>query len=199
MFPIVDRVVRRAVSRLERHRFQSRWFRRSVLHVGEGTYGNPKVVYFGGDSAKVTVGRYCSISEGVEFLPGGQHNIDWVSTFPFREAFGLPGRRQDGHPASKGDICIGNDVWLGRGAKIMSGCSVGDGAVVGAYSVVTSDIPPYGIAVGVPARVIRNRFSDEVVEQLLAMQWWDWPQSEILAKVEWLNSVLDPAGLMDCE
>ncbi len=161
--------------------------------MGEGTYGNPRVVYFAGDTAKVTVGKYCSISEGVEFLPGGQHNIDWLSTFPFREAFNLHGRRVDGHPATKGDILVGNDVWLGRGARILSGCTVSDGAVIGAYSVVTSDIPPYGVAVGAPARTIRFRFSEETIADLLESRWWDWPQEKILANVNLLNS--PPADL----
>ena len=84
----------------------------------------------------------------------------------------------------KGEIIIGNDVWIGYEAVIMSGVTIGDGAIIGARSVVTKDIPPYTIVGGVPARQIRRRFSEETIAALLELKWWDWPREKIARKIE---------------
>jgi hypothetical protein len=100
----------------------------------------------------------------------------------------MPGALRDGLPRSKGDVHIGNDVWIGHGASILSGVSIGDGAVVGANAMVTRDVRAYAIVAGNPAREIRRRFPDEVVAQLEAAAWWDWPEADIRAAVGFLSS-----------
>jgi acetyltransferase-like isoleucine patch superfamily enzyme len=162
--------------------------RSGFLRMGVHSYGRPRVHLYPGDTSRVEIGNFCSIASDVELIPGGQHRLNWVSTFPFRAMFLLPGRFNDGHPAAKGDITIGNDVWIGRGAKILSGVSIGDGAVVGAYAVVADDVRPYAIVAGNPARELRRRFSDEQIDSLLTIAWWKWSEEKILEHVEWLNN-----------
>jgi len=158
------------------------------LTLGRCSYGEPRVATFPGDTAHVRVGAFCSIGPDVILMDGGDHRVDWVSTFPFRAALGLPGAYEDGHPRSRGDIEIGNDVWIGRGARVRSGVRVGDGAVIGAYSVVTRDVRPYAIVAGVPAREVRRRFGDAQVAALARIAWWDWPMDEVLRCVQQLCS-----------
>jgi acetyltransferase-like isoleucine patch superfamily enzyme len=105
------------------------------------------------------------------------HRVDWISTYPFPaftdkfpEAKGI-----EQFVTTKGDVTIGNDVWIGQHVTILSGVTIGDGAVIGAHSVVGKSIPPYAIAVGNPARVIRYRFDEKTIEMLLKIQWWNWP------------------------
>ena len=118
---------------------------------------------------------------------GGEHRSDWVTTYPFNV---LDPRftHIKGHPHSKGDVVIGNDVWVGRGAAILSGVRVGDGAVIGAYAVVVRDVPAYGIVAGNPAKLLRTRFSDAIIEELEDVRWWDWPDERIDRAVPYLQS-----------
>jgi acetyltransferase-like isoleucine patch superfamily enzyme len=159
-----------------------------VLVMGRYTIGWPKVHTFVGDPSRVFIGSFSSVAEGVEFIPGGLHRVDWVTTFPLRWIFRLPGALEDGHPATKGDIVVGNDAWLGTGAKVLTGVTIGNGAVVGAGSVVASDVRPYAVVVGNPAREIARRFTDEQVEALQRIAWWDWPVEQILSRVSLLCS-----------
>jgi virginiamycin A acetyltransferase len=128
---------------------------------------------------RLIIGRYCAIASGVRFvMPGANHADLGPSTFPFG-IFGEPWaeRTMDlvmGAP-SRGDTVVGNDVWLGYRALVLPGVTVGHGAVVAAASVVASDVPPYAIVGGNPARVIRRRYEDQDVERLLREAWWDWP------------------------
>jgi virginiamycin A acetyltransferase len=128
---------------------------------------------------RLIIGRYCAIASGVRFvMPGANHADLGPSTFPFG-IFGEPWaeRTMDlvmGAP-SRGDTVVGNDVWLGYRALVLPGVTVGHGAVVAAASVVASDVPPYAIVGGNPARVIRRRYEDQDVERLLRAAWWDWP------------------------
>lgn len=145
------------------------------LTIGRYSYGRPLVHLYPGDTARVTIGSFCSIAEGVEILPGGQHRPDWVSTFPFRSRLGMAGAYTDGAPRPGGSVVVGNDVWIGRGAKLLSGADIGDGAVIGAYAVVAGTVRPYAIAVGNPAREVRLRFPDDQIARLLEIRWWDWP------------------------
>jgi acetyltransferase-like isoleucine patch superfamily enzyme len=158
------------------------------LTVGRRTYGRPAVHYYRGDRARVKIGSFTSIASDVEILPGGNHHPEWVTTYPIRIEYGLPGALDDGQPASKGDVQIGNDVWIGRGAKILSGVTIGDGAVVAAYTVVVHDVEPYEMVGGVPARLIRRRFSTAQVEALLRIGWWNWTDDEIIENVSLLCS-----------
>jgi acetyltransferase-like isoleucine patch superfamily enzyme len=156
--------------------------------IGQGTYGRFTVNVGPGDRAHLTIGAYTSIAEGVEFVLGGNHRPEWVSTYPFRVRFDLPGAYDDGHPRPEADMRIGSDVWLGRDAMVAPGVAVGDGAVVGARAIVTRDVRPYAIVVGAPAREIRRRFDDERVEALLRIRWWTWPEAEIRDCVHLLSS-----------
>lgn len=160
------------------------------LTMGRHSYGRPLVRWHPGDSEslRVRIGSFVAIADDVVMMIGGEHRPDWVSTFPFRIRFELPGAYEDGHPASKGDVVIGNDVWIGRGVRLLSGVSVGDGAVIGAYSVVGKDVRSYAVVAGNPAREIRRRFSDEQVEALLRISWWDWDDAKVRDAVATLSS-----------
>ena len=175
-------------ARLERYRRDREAFTSDRLEMGPHSYGEPLIPTFPGDTGRVRVGAFVSIALDVVIMDGGNHRTDWVSTYPFRARFGLPGAYEDGHPRIKGDVNIGNDVWIGRGARIMGGIEVGDGAVVAGYSVVTRDVRPYAIVAGNPAREIRRRFSDEQVQALLEIAWWDWPLERVLEAVPQLCS-----------
>jgi chloramphenicol O-acetyltransferase type B len=107
----------------------------------------------------------------------GNHNTSWVSQYPFASKFDEAGRELDGW--GRGNVVIGNDVWIAADASIMSGVNIGDGAVVAARSVVTKNVRPYSIVAGNPAREKVRRFDDNAVDQLLAMRWWEWPEHEI--------------------
>ena len=158
-----------------------------ILTIGECTYGMPTVIKYRGDKNRVIIGKFCSIADQVTIFVGGNHRTDWVSTYPFRVMFDLPGKFQNGHPASCGDVIIGSDVWIGYNATILSGRTIGHGAVIAAQSVVSRDVPPYIVVGGNPAKMIKQRFSDEQISALLEIAWWDWPLNDILASVDVLN------------
>ncbi|MBA3807488.1 MAG: CatB-related O-acetyltransferase [Solirubrobacterales bacterium] len=156
--------------------------------IGPHTNGEYRIEYRRGERGRVDIGDYCSIAFGVRFMLGGNHRPDWVSTFPFRILWDMPGAWSDGHPRPAGDITVGNDVWIGAEALILAGVKIGDGAVIATRAVVTRDVRPYAIVAGVPAREVRRRFSDEQIEGLLKLRWWDWPQERVRASVELLCS-----------
>lgn len=147
--------------------------------IGDYSYGRPKL-HFGAD-AKLTIGKYCSIAGSVEIFLGGNHRNDWVTTYPFPAfPYDWPAAKGiSGFRVSRGDVLIGNDVWLGDGAIVLSGATIGDGAVIGARAVVGSHIPAYAVAVGNPAKVVKYRFEEEIIDQLLRIRWWDWNESKI--------------------
>jgi acetyltransferase-like isoleucine patch superfamily enzyme len=156
--------------------------------MGRHSYGRPRVRWYYGDNASVRIGHFVAIADDVVMTIGGGHPVGWVSTFPFRTRFRQPGAYRDGLPEPERDIVIGSDVWIGRGARILAGVRIGDGAVIGAYSVVGRDVRPYAIAAGNPAREVRRRFTDEQVERLLRVRWWDWPDEDIRRAVPLLSS-----------
>lgn len=156
--------------------------------MGAHSYGEPFIPTYPGDTTRVRVGAFVSIALDVVLLDGGNHRTDWISTYPFRARFGLPGAYADGHPVTNGDVVFGNDVWIGRGARMRSGVTIGDGAVVAGYSIVTRDVRPYTIVAGNPAREIRRRFEDAQIDALLQIAWWDWPLERVLASVPQLCS-----------
>jgi acetyltransferase-like isoleucine patch superfamily enzyme len=170
------------------YRLRNAAFTTERLTMGRCSYGEPLIPTYPGDTAWVRVGAFVSIALDVVLLDGGNHRTDWVSTYPFRARFNLPGAYSDGHPQAKGNVVIGNDVWIGRGARVLSGVTVGDGAVIAGYSVVTKDVRPYAIVAGNPARELRRRFSDEQIEDLLRIAWWEWPLEKIVETVPQLCS-----------
>lgn len=145
---------------------------------GKGTYSGKLKIYDWDEGATLKVGSYCSIADGVQIFLGGEHNTDWVTTYPFNSLWKAAGHFS-GHPKTKGDVTIGSDVWIGREAIIMSGVKIGDGAVIGARSVVLKDVNPYAIAGGNPALEIKKRFADDIIEKLLKICWWDWETKRI--------------------
>lgn len=162
---------------------------RKDCFVGEYTYGNPEILEWN-EGRKLHIGKYCSIASEVKIFLGGNHRVDWFSTYPFNIINENFSNAIDigGHPASKGDVFIGNDVWIGYGAVILSGVTIGDGAVIGAYSVVSKNVEAYSIVVGNPMKVVKKRFSDDVIAKLLKLKWWDWEVSKINYNVKVLCS-----------
>ena len=172
-YSIVGRIAVKVRLHLFRHRWinnnkhnqtiPANYFNSALVHVGKETYGELNVISYG-QNTKLTVGNFCSISNNVIFLLDVEHHIDTLSTYPFKvkilgeckyEAF------------SKGDIVIDDDVWIGYGAMIMSGVHVGQGAVIAAGAVVTKDVPAYAVVGGVPAKIIKYRFDEELIQRLI--------------------------------
>ncbi len=174
---LAEKLLGRIADAIRKPRFMADCHQYRRHRIGAYTYGSPKI-YQWDDSTMLTIGKHCSIAKDVSIVLGGEHRTDWITTYPFnkffREAAGITG-----HPHSKGDVNIGNDVWIGMGATILSGVTIGDGAVIAAHSLVTRNVPPYAIAGGNPARVIRSRFPVDVVRKLQAIAWWDWPIEKI--------------------
>ncbi len=157
--------------------------------IGDHTYGEPTILQFD-HTTRLVIGRFCSLSDKVTIILGGNHRSDWATTYPFPafketwpEAAAIAG-----HPASKGDITIGNDVWIGYGTTILSGITIGNGAVIGAQAVISSDVPAYAVMIGNPAQEIKKRFDDATIERLLQLAWWDWPEEKIRANLPVLCS-----------
>lgn len=146
--------------------------------VGIGTYGFPDV-HDWTQGTTLKIGAYCSIARNVQIFLGGNHRTNWVSSFPFPKYYPELNHLIDEFGMTKGNVIIGSDVWLGRDCMILSGVTIGHGAVVGAGSVVTKDIAPYSIVGGNPAKHLRWRFDEPTREALLDTAWWDWPEDEI--------------------
>ena len=182
--PLVSRGYH-ALQRRLRHDQKRRAFASGQLAMGRGSYGAPVIRAYPGDSARVVIGSFVSIAEEVEFFPGGNHHAGRVTSYP---PYLMPGGPPYEAPATKGDISVGSDVWLGRAATVLSGVTIGHGAVVGARAVVAGDVRPYAVVVGNPAREVRRRFGDEQVEALLRIAWWDWPDELIRDRAELLFS-----------
>lgn len=163
--------------------------KRRKIFIGKYTYGNPKILSYGSTS-RLYMGKYCSIAKNVTMILNADHRVDWISTFPFF-AFKKDWKNvkyPPGFPHTKGDIVIGNDVWIGYGASILSGVKIGDGAIIGAFSLVTKDIEPYTIVGGNPAKPLKKRFDDKKVQALMRIKWWEWPKEKIRENIHLLCS-----------
>jgi acetyltransferase-like isoleucine patch superfamily enzyme len=170
---------------------------KNVATIGIGSYGQASTVHHFGEHAKISIGKYCSISDNVEFFLGGEHRHDWVSTYPFTvlwpevKAMKIKGYPRDFDRQKPGighDIIIGNDVWIGYGATIMSGVKIGDGAAISARSFVYRSVKPYSIVGGNPADFLCMRFDKTMIDSLRNIAWWDWPKEKILANIELICS-----------
>lgn len=132
---------------------------------------------------RLVIGKFCSIACGAKFVfTSANHTKTSLSTYPFPifyEEWGLPVSEISSAWDNRGDITVGNDVWIGYEAVILSGVHIGDGAVIGSRAVVTGDVEPYAVVGGVPARVIRKRYDSETIRRLEALAWWDFPQEQI--------------------
>lgn len=141
---------------------------------------------------RLMIGKFCSIACGAKFIfTSANHSLKSLSTYPFPiffEEWGLDVSDITDKWDNKGDIIVGNDVWIGYEAVILSGVTIGDGAIVGSRAVVTKDIPPYTIVGGVPAKPIRKRFDDVTIARLLELKWWDWSEERIKANLKIIQS-----------
>jgi len=156
------------------------------VHVDDYTYGVFSVMEWN-NSTKLNIGKFCSIAEHVNFILGGEHRSDFVSTYPFNSL--MPSFSNiKGHPHTKGNINIGNDVWIGYGTTILSGVTVGDGAIIGANSVVTKDVEPYAIYAGNPAKFIRYRFDKNIIKELLIIKWWNFDEKKLIRAIPLLQN-----------
>ena len=152
-----------------------------LVTLGPGSYLGEGRVEYGSTDCHVLIGRYCSLAFRLKFIVGMNHNGKEVTTYPFRDLL---------HPTNDGtvnhyresnhyQIVIGNDVWIGAGVTILGGVHIGNGAIVGAGAVVAKDVPPYAVVVGNPAGVIKYRFSQEIIDKLQGIKWWNWPEKKI--------------------
>lgn len=141
---------------------------------------------------KLIIGKFCSIACGAKFLfNSANHTLNSLSTYPFPlfyEEWELEPKKVAESWDNKGDIVIGNDVWIGFEAVILAGVTIGDGAIIGTRAVVTKDVAPYTIVGGVPAKPIRKRFDDKTIEKLLNMKWWNWSAEKIAPNIEAIKS-----------
>lgn len=163
------------------------------LHLwkaNRGTYYDRNVnIISWSDEYFVRLGKYNSIGRDCNFFLHANHKVDWITTSS--QLLGLVSpeiaemHMKMGHPTCKGDIVVENDVWIGAKSTIMSGIKIHNGSVIGAGSVVTKDVPPYAIVAGNPAKIVKHRFSEKIIESLLKISWWDWSEDRI--KTEAMN------------
>ena len=198
------------VNKILAYRFRKKWRKRnadnftlinkytfdsSKVFVGKGTYGELNIKQFEKTCCKLSIGNYCSIAPEVDFLTDGEHSYKGISTYPFATRY----FDKTIDTLSKGDITIGDDVWIGFRSTIMSGVHIGQGAVVAAGAVVTKDVPPYAIVGGVPAKVIKYRFSSEIIEQLLQLDYSKLTNDMIRERIDDLYTSLDGKSLEEVE
>ena len=160
--------------------------------VGKYTYGleSAVVLAWGDGDVNVKIGRFCSISYGLQIITGGNHRTDWVTTYPFGHL--APSSNHippiTGHPLPPKAVEIKNDVWIGRNVYVMPGVVVGDGAVIATNSHVVKDVPEYAIVGGNPSKVLGYRFDSDVIERLMSEKWWDWDDERIFKNIDYLCS-----------
>ena len=152
------------------------------MSIGKYTYGTNNLnIQYSDSGSKLIIGNFCSIAGNIKIYLGGNHRTDWVTTYPFghinQHIFN--NFNGEGHPATKGDVIIGNDVWIAQNVTIMSGVTIGDGAIIANNSHVVKNVEPYSIVGGNPAKLIRYRFTTEQIKKLLEIKWWDWDDEKI--------------------
>ena len=161
-----------------------------------GTYFDRNVnIISWSDQYQIRLGKYNSIGRDCNFFLHANHRVDWITTSS--QLWGPVDQETSdlhmkmGHPSCKGDIIIENDVWIGANSTIMSGVRIGNGCVVGAGSTVAKDIPPYSIVAGNPAKIVKKRFTEDQIEKLLEISWWEWEEQKIKdsAMILWSNGI----------
>jgi len=167
-----------------------------LWYADVGTYFDRNVnIITWSDDYRVYLGKYNSIGRDCNFFLHANHRVDWVTTSS--QLWGpvtyeiADAHMRLGHPTCKGDIIIENDVWIGAKSTIMSGVKISNGAVVGAGSTVTKDVPPYAIVAGNPAKVVKYRFNEKQIESLLKISWWNWTEDRIKTEAisMWSNKI----------
>lgn len=151
----------------------------NLVEIGKYTYGDIYLKDFGNKENKLIIGNYCSIAENVKFLLAGEHNYKHISSYPFKKKF----LNQD-ESISKGNIVIKDDVWIGYGSIILSGVTIGQGAIVGAGSIVTKDIPPYAIFAG--NKIIKYRFDEKMIEKLMKIHYENLDKNQSIKHLDLL-------------
>lgn len=159
--------------------------------IGRYSYGIiAENIWQPSEDAPLVIGSYCSIADGVQFYCKSGHLHDRATTFPIhRNVLNLPA--PEWSLGNRRGIHIGHDVWIGRDAAIMPGVTIGDGAVIGAHAVITKDVPPYAIAAGNPAKIVKYRFDDCIISKLKEIRWWDWDDAKIKAEADALTGPID--------
>lgn len=164
----------------------------STVKVGRYSYGGLHILTYG-DGYKVEIGDFCSIGTNVLFVLKAEHHINNISTYPFKVK--ILGEKYEAF--SKGDIILGDDVWVGANVTILSGVNIGQGAIIAAGSVVVNDVPPYAIVGGVPAKVIKYRFPEEIVKELISFDFSTLDAELVSDKIELLYKNVDSSTLKD--
>ncbi|MFH0712176.1 MAG: CatB-related O-acetyltransferase [archaeon] len=163
----------------------------SKYNIGEFTYGTPRILKYNSTN-NLKIGKFCSIAEGVKIFLGGEHKTNKISTYPFKERLNWGDVQTE---FSKGNVTIGNDVWIGQDATILSGVEIKDGAIIGAGAVVAKSVEPYSIVIGSPCQTIRKRFDEKTIKKLLKLKWWNWNINKIKRNVSFLTQT--PEKLLD--
>jgi len=169
------------------------------IAIGRYSYGKPRILFAGEAGVSLSIGSFCSFAEGIKIFAGrfGRHRIDMPTTYPIGMLFPEEWRQTGPNPSPKipstefrerGNVEIGNDVWVGRDSTILAGVRIGDGAVIGASSLVTKDVGPYEIVGGVPAKHIRSRFEINHIEMLLQLKWWELPDDVLRENMRLFNT-----------
>lgn len=151
---------------------------------GFSSYGFPTIICYDGVS-HLNVGNFVSFASNVSLLLGANHKRGLITTYPLTK---IDSSKLPKEANERGDITIGNDVWIGYGVTVIGPVTIGDGAIIGAGALVISDIPPFAIAVGVPAKVIKYRFNEEQINSLQTIQWWNWNLEKIKKEKDFLYS-----------
>ena len=160
------------------------------ISLGSYSYMGKLSLYCWKDGYSLSIGRYCSLATELTVILGGEHDIDWVSTYPFISNWNMKHIEHKNTPKCRGNIVIEDDVWIGHGVTLLSGTTIGTGSVIGANTVIRGKIPPYSIVCGNPAKIIRKRFDEQLCKKLLESKWWMMDKDELSPFVEFMDQPL---------